>query len=292
MRNANMSHALDPRPVRSSAISLVNHQYLSQGARADATMVWGTDVDAEGLSSFISKSNQSSRVLISVAHVLIRAVAYSLARFPQLNCRIIRGRIYRFRDVNVRLVSYDPRTADVDILTIKQADQTGLEEIGQFLWSSRLEIAAGNHSDCGDKAALNRGPAFVRRWGSRFFWWLDRNFQLPRLGRLDRHLDSAVVVNYLGFQGAPSMRMYKPSKFPDESSLLSVTLGRIEERAVVREGCVVARRVAPLFVRADHRVTDAYVLGRFIGTLQAALAEPQTMEVRSGDGQSILNNAA
>ena len=287
-----MPHALEPRPVGSSEISLINHQYLSQAARPDSTMVWGTDVDAEGLSSFISNHNESSRVLISVAHVLIRAVAHSLARFPQLNCRIIRGRIYRFRDVNVRIVSYDPRKVDVDILTIKQADRSSLDEIGQFLWSSQLEIASGNHADCGDKAILNRGPAFVRRWGSRLFWWLDRTFRLPRFGRLDRHLDSAVVVNYLGFQGSPPMTMYKPSKFPDESSLLSVTMGRIEQRPVVRDGCVVARRVAPLFVRADHRVTDAYVLGRFVGALRDALAEPQLLEMRSGDDQSAHSKAA
>jgi hypothetical protein len=90
-----------------------------------------------------------------------------------------------------------------------------------------------------------------------------------------------VLVNYLGFPGAPPMRMYKPSKFPDETSLLSVTLGRIEERPAVREGSVVVRRMAPLFVRADHRVTDAYVLGRFVASLQEALTNPASLEAQS-----------
>jgi hypothetical protein len=287
-----MSHSLERRPIKSSEITLINHQYLSQGSRSDSTMVWGTDVDVEGLTDFIADCNQSSETLISVAHVLIQAVAHSLTRFPQLNCRVIRGRIYRFRRVNVRMISYNARKADVDIMTIPQANQLSLKEVGQFLWSSQLQIASGDHSDHGDKTMLNWGPALTRRWGSRLFWWLDRNFRLPRLGRIDRHLDSAVVVNYLGFPGAPSMRMYKPSKFPDESSLLSVTMGRIEERPVVHEGSVVARRVAPLFVRADHRVTDAYALGRFVGTLQHALAEPQLMEMRFGDDQPVQNNAA
>ena len=138
---------------------------------------------------------------------------------------------------------------------------------------------------------LNWGPAFTRRWGSRLFWWLDRNFRLPRLGRIDRHLDSAVVVNYLGYPGSPSMSMYKPSKFPDESSLLSVTMGRIEERPVVRDGRVVVGHVAPLFVRADHRVTDAYMLGKFLAELHDVLMNPQLMEMRSGDGSSNRNAA-
>jgi pyruvate/2-oxoglutarate dehydrogenase complex dihydrolipoamide acyltransferase (E2) component len=249
-------------------------------------------VDAERLSDFINQCNQKANSLISVAHVLIGAVGRSLARHPQLNCRIIGGRIYRFRDVNVRMICFDRKRSDVDILTITQADRTGLEDIAQFIWNSQLEIAADRNSDRLDKVVLGWGPNWSRRLTSKLFWWLDRHFRLPRLGRIDRHLDSAVVVNYLGFADAPPMRMYKPSKFPDESSLLSVTLGRIEQKPVVYEGQVVARRVAPLFVRADHRVTDAHQLSQFIGTLRNALENPLAAELQIDDARSIQDKAA
>lgn len=286
-----MSDVLERRPVRSSEITLINHQYLSQKSRTDPTIVWGTDFDAENLAELIARRNRQSQTLISVTHVLIRAVAKTLAQFPQLNCRIIRGRIYRFREVNVRLINYSPRTADVDILMVRRADRLSLDEIGEFLWSRQLGIATGAHADARDKAWLDWGPAVTRRWGSRIFWWLDRTFRLPRLGSIDRHLDSAVVVNYLGFAGAPPMRMYKPSKFPDESSLLSVTLGRLEERPVARDGGVAVRRVAPLYVRGDHRVTDAYVLGRFTGALRDALTNPALLE-RQADHEHLQPQAA
>ena len=287
-----MSHALESRPVKSSEITLINHQYLSCGNRPDSTIVWGTDVDAEGLLAFVNQRNKTAGTLISVAHVLIGAVGRSLARYPQLNCRIIGSRIYRFRDVNVRIICFDGKSRDVDILTITQADQAGVEDIAQFIWNSQLEIATNQNPDRFDKALLSWGPNWSRRWTSRLFWWLDRHFRLPRVGRIDRHLDSAVVVNYLGFAGAPPMRMYKPSKFPDESSLLSVTLGRIEQRPVVFEGRVVARRVVPLFVRADHRVADAHLLSQFISTLRDALEDPQAAELQSNDPRSIQDKAA
>ncbi|MEM9656826.1 MAG: 2-oxo acid dehydrogenase subunit E2 [Planctomycetota bacterium] len=286
-----MSKALERRPVKPSEITLINQQYLSQPTRADPTMVWGADVDAEEMCRRIARLNESSGPLISVAHVLIQAVARGLARFPQINCRIVRGRIFRFREVNVRMINYNPRAADVDILTIRQADRLSLEDIAQNLWSNQLAIAAGRHRDGGDKSWLNWGPSITRRWGSRLFWWLDRNLRLPRLGRIDSHLDSAVVVNYLGFPGAPSMKTYKPSKFPDESSLLSVTMGRIDQRPAVSGGQIVARRMAPLFVRADHRITDAYTLGRFVAAVGDALAVPQTMETRSGNASHARHAA-
>lgn len=279
-------------PVRTSEISLFNHQYLACGSRPDTAMVWGTDVDAEGLVAYISQRNRTARNLTSVAHVLIQAVGRSVAQYPALNSRIIRGRIYRFRDVNVRMVSYDARKSDVNIITVSNADQRSLGDITRFVWNSQLEIASGEHSDRIDKVVLSWGPAFTRRWTSRIFWWLDRNFRLPRIGRIDRHLNSSVVVNYLGFAKAPPMRMYKPSKFPDESSLLSVTLGRIEPRPYVVNNQVAVRRVAPLFVRADHRVTDAFVLSQFIGTLRNLLASPETIEEAPDDSRSAQKKAA
>jgi hypothetical protein len=280
--------------VSSSEISFINHQYLHGCDRtSDPTMVWGTDVDAEGLLAFVKRCNESSEVLISVAHVLIKAVANALVRFPHLNCRIVGGRIYRFRNVNIRMISYDPKTADVDILTLRQADQASLNDIARFLWDQQLQLATGQYPDRFDKQMLGRFcPTWLRRSTIRWFWWLDRNFRLPRIGRIDRHLDSSVIVNYLAYADAPPMRMYKPSKFPDETSLLSVTMGRIEELPVVRGGRVVAGRVAPLFIRADHRVTDAHRLSHFIRCLRESLEDPVSFEEPSRHAVSLQKSAA
>jgi hypothetical protein len=287
-----MPHALESRPVKPSDVTLINHQYLSSGNKPDSTIVWGTNVDAEGLSAFVEQHNRTAGTLISVAHVLIGAVGRSLACYPRLNCRVIGSRIYRFREVNVRMICYDRRRNDVDILMIERADQVSVEEIARLAWNRQLKIAAARNDDRIEKKLLSWGPDWSRRWGSRLFWWLDRHFRLPRVGQFDRQLDSAVVVNHLGFANAPPMTMYKPSKFPDESSLLSITLGRIEQQPVVHEGRVVVRRVAPLFIRADHRVTDAYLLAQFIGTLRESLANPKTMEVGSSDVRSNQYEAA
>ena len=167
-------------------------------------MIWGTDIDAEALLAFVKQSNEPAEVVISVTHVLIKAVAATLARFPQLNCRIVGGRIYRFRDVNVRIVSFDRKTSDVDILTLPQADRASLHDIGRFLWDHQLQLATGRYVDRFDKAMLGRWcPGWLRPTTIRLFWWLERNFRLPRIGRIDRHLDSSVVVNYLAFAARP-----------------------------------------------------------------------------------------
>ncbi len=275
-----MSPVLEARAIRPSEIPFINRQYLYDCHRtSDPTMVWGTDVDVEELLSFVKQCNQSSDVVVSVAHVLVKAVAVTLAKFPDLNCRIVGRRIYRFRDVNVRLVSLDRKTSEVDILTLPQADKASLQEIGRTLWEHQMQLATNEGGDRADKALLRRWcPDWLEPSLVRLFWWLDRNFRLPRIGRIDRHLDSSVVVNHLAYAEAPPMRMYKPSKFVDETSLLSVTLGGIQETPVVREGRVVVGRVAPLFVRMDHRVTDAHRLSYFVRHLRESLSHPATLQ--------------
>ncbi|MCH5377155.1 MAG: 2-oxo acid dehydrogenase subunit E2, partial [Planctomycetes bacterium] len=175
-------------------------------------------------------------------------------------------------------------------------DERSLSETAVIVWKSLLEGTLGSSAFERDRRRVHRLPALAFHAFVRCYGWLDRMFPLPTFGRLDRLRAGAVLVNDLSFRGAPPMRCYKPTKFPDESAALNVTLGPMEERAVVRSGQIVASTVAPLFVRADHRITDAYGLGRFLATLRELLENPARMEscvdTTSGDEERHRSNAA
>jgi hypothetical protein len=270
---------LASKPIDPRKIPFYNLHYLYAGTTpTDPTMVWGTDVDTEGLEEHVRRTNRTSSAMVSGAHVLLQAVGRSIARHPQLNRRVVGRRIYAFRDVNIRMMTYNKRAKEVDVVLIKNADRVELERIAQLMWKRQCKALRGTSMDELDKQALRRWPNFLLRWAVWGYFWLDRNFRLPKTGKIDRVSSAPVLVNYLGFPGAPSMRAYKPSNHPDESSHLSVTMGRTESRPVVREGAVVAGSVAPLFVRADHRIADAYLMAQFISTLTGFLAAPASME--------------
>jgi hypothetical protein len=160
---------------------------------------------------------------------------------------------------------------------VNHADTLTLEQIARSLWKNQRKSAKGDSLDHYDRQRIHRMPSFVLRWGFKAFIWMERNLRLPSI-RLNRLSNGPVVVNYLGFSGAPPMRMYKPSAYPNESSHLSVTMGPIEVRPVVQNGQLAVGRVAPLFVRGDHRLTDAYLLARFVGALREHLGDPASME--------------
>jgi pyruvate/2-oxoglutarate dehydrogenase complex dihydrolipoamide acyltransferase (E2) component len=86
------------------------------------------------------------------------------------------------------------------------------------------------------------------------------------------------MVNYFGHRGMAPLRSFKPSRLPYDSITVSVTMGATELRAVPAAGEVVIRPIAPVFVRADHRIVDAYEIGQFAETLRTLLADPRQLD--------------
>jgi hypothetical protein len=278
---------LSRHSIPTGQIPFYNLHYLYGCRRpADPTIVWGTEISAELLQQYVRDCNRGNTVLISAAHVLVQAVGRALRCHPQLNRRIVGRRIYDFRDVNVRMMTYNRHQNEVEVLLIRNVDSLSLERIARIIWKNQDRAARGESPDHADKTWLRqRFPGPLLGWMTRLYLYLDSRFNLPKLDRIDRIACSPVLVNYLGFAGAPPMRGYKPSNYPHESSTLSVTMGRVESQPVVRGGELQVGEVAPLYVRADHRITSAYELAQFTQTLRRLISNPAHMakaETRAG----------
>ena len=67
-----IKHAIPDRQV-----PLYNRFYLHAPAASevDPIMVWGTEIDADALQSFLRERNRNGRIVITTAHALIRATA-------------------------------------------------------------------------------------------------------------------------------------------------------------------------------------------------------------------------
>ena len=76
------------------------------------------------------------------------------------------------------------------------------------------------------------------------------------------------ITNYGSFGGGHGT----PIINPPEAAILGC--GRIEEKAVVVEGQVVARPMLPLVLSFDHRLIDGAAAGWFLGRIKALLADP------------------
>jgi hypothetical protein len=279
-----MKWPLVKRAIPDRQIPLYNRFYLHAAAasQVDPIMVWGTDIDADALLAFLREKNRKGGVLITTAHTLIRAMALALEQFPEMNVRVVGRRIYGFRQVNVRMAFFHRRNSEMDLLIITDANLKSLERIALEIWQRLLQAGRGEGGRDRDLARFRWIPSFWFRQILRLYDFLDRHVRLPTLGRLDGTRASCVTVNDLSFPGAPPMRIYKPTRFPDRSDSFNLTLGPIENKVVARLDKFVSINVMPLFLRADHRLVDAQQVGRFLAAVRDLLSNPE----RLGGGYS------
>jgi hypothetical protein len=258
--------------------------YYLEGCRpaGDPTMVWGTEIRTSALDEFIQERNRTGRVLVSTAHALIKAVGIALREHPKLRRRVIRRRVYQFRESSILLSMQHAREKRAEVLLVRDVDQLTLTEIAEKIWDAHRSAAQGCFKYDGESRFMRRMPGPVRRLVLGFNFWAINSLNLPAVEFTERQRCAAAMVNYLSFPGAPPLRSYKPSRFPTDGCLINVTMGPSEDRPVVEDGAVVARTVAPLLVRADHRVCDAVELGRFVELLRSLLLDPARLEPAKG----------
>ena len=248
----------------------------------DPTIVWGTDVDCAELQADLRRMNADSEVLITPAHVLVRAVACALKQHPIFNRRIVRRRPRAYRDINLLMPFQKKVPPEADVMLFQQADRKSVQQIAREAWQNSQAAARGEYV-CVREAIYMRLPRRVLRVLQPLHVWLVNTFEGHERDTNKRQRTASTVVNYLGFKGAAPLRSFKPSRFPYDSVTLSVTMGAIELRPAVVDRQLDIRPLAPLFVRADHRIADAHDLGRFTETLRRLIAQPAMLDDAAAD---------
>src|SRR5262245_31378941 len=249
-----------------------------------------TEVCWEPIRDYLARRNESCTTIITPAHLLVQAIGRGLKAHPELNRRVVGRRIHEFRGCNVCLAIRCTRDREVYVVVIEGAEQCSLAEIAGRVWEYQFSIHRGTCAELRDRQRLRRLPGGLYRALLRTYEWFDRHWSLPVMGRLDRLRMSPVLCNDFSFSGAPIMRGYKPSRFPDSSKPISVTLGAVEEKVVWQDGRAYPRLIAPLSVRIDHRIGDGFQLAQFVATLCQLLSRPADMERSSADVHASTKN--
>ncbi|MBV9020425.1 MAG: 2-oxo acid dehydrogenase subunit E2, partial [Ktedonobacteraceae bacterium] len=83
---------------------------------------------------------------------------------------------------------------------------------------------------------------------------------------------SSFTLNNIGsFGGGSGM----PIINAPEVAILAV--GRLQEKAIVRNGSVIVRTMMPLTLSFDHRVIDGAATGKFLGRFKELVEHPQRL---------------
>jgi hypothetical protein len=268
-------------PLDLAALPPGNRLYLlACGASSDPSMVWGTEVDMGAVMEEAARRNRDGTFLLTPVHFLVKAVERAVADHPEINRRILGGRVHSYAGRHI-VVSTQKRDGTAGVVRLDDVQEMGVEAIGRAIWSQLLsERDAGG---LGDRVLTRRryplygllGPRVSGALFRRALAWVDRRGS--GIGRLGLGPGAPVLVNYLGGRGMPPMRSFVPSRLPVGHALTSVTIGASERRPVARGERIETRWMAPLHVRSDHRLVDGIQLGRFTGTLKACIEQPERL---------------
>ncbi|MEM9412007.1 MAG: 2-oxo acid dehydrogenase subunit E2 [Planctomycetota bacterium] len=291
-----MKWPLKSRPLPQAETPFFNLLYLSahRASDPDSTIVWTSELDWEPLRDYLENHKQDNARLIGSSHILVQAVGQALAQHPEINRRVVGRRVYEFKQCNVCLAARVPRSHEVNVVQIHDADRMTADKIAYICWQSQIAFMRNASPECRDRDRFRKLPMFLFKSIFRTMDFLDRWFVLPVWGRVDRLRESAVLVNDFSNLVFPVMRGYKPSRQPGDSKPLSVTLGRPEPKVVWGETGPIQKTIAPITVRVDHRICDGFQLGQFINTVVRLMQNPADLEETAMNhfekNESELNN--
>ncbi|MCJ7592401.1 MAG: 2-oxo acid dehydrogenase subunit E2 [Woeseiaceae bacterium] len=240
--------------------------------------VYGTlDIDVTDAKRFLDEK-RSTGVKITMTHlataVLARAIAFDV---PEMNCFIRRGSIVGRERIDVMVPVAIGGGEGVSAILIKDAHARTVTSIADEIRLRAEESRAGTESKTSqNKYLLNRIPWPLRRPAFRFLKWItvDMGYEIKPLGLSADSFGSFVVSDIGSFGLNTGMTSLMPAaKVP-----AVIVLGKIEDKAVVRNGQIEIRTILPLTGTFDHRIVDGLQIGKLARGIKRNFRKPEWLD--------------
>ena len=297
-----MYWATHSRPIPLTELGWINTSFLASGSsQCDPMLIWGTTVETEPLEAFLAEQRGATGMIISGAHVLVRAVAQSLHRHPEMNRRVFGRRVYQYNGVNITMPMLQTRSGEVECVFLHEAEKLSLRQIAERLWEEARQKAvhmAAEKRRCRERSSLwNKCIDLGRRLslegihlGCRLAFAVGNRWRFPTVWHWQQELNGAgAFVNFLGFPDAPPLVAHKPASLPMNAYSVAVTMGRAEAWANWREcasiECANVARVNRWHAGIDRFHETPRPLGHLCGVAPGLdpLGSPGGTPARSAD---------
>jgi pyruvate dehydrogenase E2 component (dihydrolipoamide acetyltransferase) len=244
----------------------------------DPTVYGNLDIDMSRALAYLGEANDAQAASgrsarVTVTHLVTKAIAKAVREFPDANAIVSRRWLYRRRTVDVYCQVATDGGSDLSGLKIADADSKSALDIAEEM-QARVENVL-SHRDRGSertKSAVARVPHFLLGVVLRFVEFLtyDLFLDLERFGIEFDQFGSAMVSNVGSFGIGHGLAPLVPaSRVP-----IVLLVGEIVERAVVRDGQIMAAPGMNVGCTFDHRLIDGYQAGQMARVVKEALHDP------------------
>ncbi|MCW5830364.1 MAG: 2-oxo acid dehydrogenase subunit E2 [Deltaproteobacteria bacterium] len=267
-----------PTPVPSEKLSLWRRIALHVWGEPTSPTICATrDYDVENAIRFLDWYNSAHETHVTMTALLIKAAALSIQKYPELNRRIVAGRLYDLPTIDIAAPVNLGGQGETAMILIRDADKKTLDEIATDLkgrvratkeTSSKLE----NQNEIGK--IIDAVPPFILGAVVRVAKFAVTNFNIAELVPNMDMSPGSFSVSSLGMNEAATftgLALMPPAGMGVVGSMI---VGRVEPKPVAENGKVVIRHRLPLMAFFDHRAVDGWKITRYGQFWQDFLKNP------------------
>lgn len=235
--------------------------------------------DATNSLTYLEKINQSSPTKVTMTHLVIKTIAMTLKKFPDLNGMIKWRRVYLRNSVDIFAQvaiteKSDDESPDLSGAKIESCDQKSINEIAEALRTKSEMIRMDKDPQFKSVKRLlgSLPPSFLSLLMKTItFLTYNLGINLSRFNLPPDPFGSAMVTS-VGMLDVPSG--FAPL-VPMSHCPIIVCVGKIKDRPMVIEGQVVARPAYDLAFTFDHRFIDGLTASRMAHYFFGILENPE-----------------
>ena len=249
-------------------------------APSDPQIYGMLEFDARPISGALDRL-RAAGVHATPTHVVGKALAYTLAKVPELNVRLLGGRAIPRETVDVFFITAVDGGHDLSGVKIRRADEKSLRLVGEELDARSREMKAGKDKDFSQTKHLTDAlPMPALRAALHVTAWLvgDHDKSVKALSLAASPFGGGMVTS-VGMLGIPMG--FAPLAWMYTVPIL-VLVGEMADKPVAEDGKVVVRTVLPLTFTIDHRYVDGWHLGRAISAFREYMATPEAFDSELG----------
>ncbi len=245
----------------------------------DSSVYGSISVEATPLLHFLDQINKESPVKITLTHLIAKAVATILQKYPDINGIIRWGQIYLRKSVDIffqvaLLESSELDKPDLSGAKIENCESKTICQIAKELVEKSQKIRGGKDPQFKQSHQLLRwAPTWLLPIILRFISFLvhDLGVNLPKWGLPADPFGSVMITSVGSLKVPPGFAPLVPvSRVP-----LILCVGGVEKKPWVVEGGVAARPVLDINVTFDHRFMDGVTGARMFHFFKEILATPE-----------------
>jgi pyruvate/2-oxoglutarate dehydrogenase complex dihydrolipoamide acyltransferase (E2) component len=228
--------------------------------------------------AYLERIRAEHGVRVTVTHLVAKALALAMRRYPQLNGIVARGRIMLRETIDMFVQVATEGGSDLAGVKISRVDERSVVEIARETDDRVRRLREHRDQQVQrTKQILDRIPLPILGPLMRAisFMIYDLDLDLTRFGIVKDEFGSAMISNVGSFGISTAMAPLVPfSRTP-----VVLLLGEVEDRVVAEEGRPVVRPMMTIGVTFDHRFMDGYQSGKMLQIFRGYLENPAGHEV-------------